>query len=155
MNKRIFLMLRLMFIRSSTKRADYLRKKHLFKFYGERGSWHSFSRLPSEPELISIGNNVHIAANVRFITHDIICDMFNRAGYNGHWKYYTDEIKVQDNVMIGADSIVMYGVTIGSNVIIAAGSVITKNIPDGEIWGGNPAKRIGLTAELAERRKDK
>ena len=66
-----------------------------------------------------------------------------------------DEIKVQDNVMIGADSIIMYGVTIGSNVIIAAGSVITKNIPDGEIWGGNPAKRIGLTAELAERRKDK
>jgi len=37
------------------------------------------------------------------------------------------------------DCIILKGVTIGNNVIIAAGSVISKDIPNNEIWGGNPA----------------
>ena len=47
-----------------------------------------------------------------------------------------------DNVFIGAHSIILKGVTIGENSIVAAGSVVTKSIPANPIWGGNPAKKI-------------
>ena len=46
------------------------------------------------------------------------------------------------NVFIGAYSIILKGVTIGENSIVAAGSVVTKSIPNNQIWGGNPAKFI-------------
>lgn len=49
---------------------------------------------------------------------------------------------IKNNVFMGARCIVLKGVTIGENSIIGAGSVVTKNIPDNEIWAGNPAKFI-------------
>ena len=50
---------------------------------------------------------------------------------------------------------ILKGVTIGARAVIGAGSVVTKDVPDGEIWAGNPAKRIHSehtenTAELRE-----
>lgn len=47
----------------------------------------------------------------------------------------------------------MYGVNIGNNVVVAAGSVVTKDVPDGVIVGGNPAKIIGSFENLKEKRK--
>lgn len=61
-------------------------------------------------------------------------------------------IEVGDNVMIGSQTIIMPGKKIGSYVIIAAGSVITKDVPDGTVVGGNPAKIIGDHYELAQSR---
>jgi acetyltransferase-like isoleucine patch superfamily enzyme len=61
-------------------------------------------------------------------------------------------IEVGDHVMIGAQTIIMPGKRIGSHVIIAAGSVITRNVPDGTIVGGNPAKIIGDYYDLAKKR---
>ena len=49
---------------------------------------------------------------------------------------------VEDNVMIGAGTIVLGPVTIGKNTKIGAGSVVTRDIPDNEIWAGNPARLI-------------
>lgn len=54
----------------------------------------------------------------------------------------TSPIKIKKSVFIGAHSTILKGVTIGENSIVGAGSVVTKNIPPGEIWGGNPAKFI-------------
>jgi len=51
-------------------------------------------------------------------------------------------VVIDDGSFIGAHSIILKGVTIGKESIIGAGSVVTKNVPDGEIWGGNPAKLI-------------
>lgn len=51
-------------------------------------------------------------------------------------------IHIGDYVFIGARCIIGKGITIGDKSIIAAGSVVTKDIPSGEIWGGNPAKFI-------------
>lgn len=43
---------------------------------------------------------------------------------------------------IGANSSILCGVTIGENAMIGAGSVVTKDVPDGELWFGNPAKFV-------------
>lgn len=49
---------------------------------------------------------------------------------------------IDHDAFIGAGSIILSGVTIGANSVIAAGSVVVKNIPSNEVWGGNPAKYI-------------
>ena len=49
-------------------------------------------------------------------------------------------VKIGKNCFIGANSTVKEHLTIGNNVVIGMGSVVTKDIPDGEIWAGNPAK---------------
>jgi len=54
----------------------------------------------------------------------------------------TAPIVIGNDVFVGANTIILKGVTIGDRAIIGAGSVVTKNIPADEIWGGNPAKFI-------------
>lgn len=51
-------------------------------------------------------------------------------------------IHIKKGAFVGGHSIILKGVTIGEKSIIGAGSVVTKNVPDGEIWAGNPAKFI-------------
>lgn len=51
-------------------------------------------------------------------------------------------VVIRDHAFIGAHCIILKGVTIGRNAIVGAGSVVTKSIPDNEIWAGNPAKFI-------------
>jgi acetyltransferase-like isoleucine patch superfamily enzyme len=51
-------------------------------------------------------------------------------------------VVIEDNVFVGAHSTILKGVTIGTNSVIGAGSVVTKNVPPNEIWAGNPAKFI-------------
>ena len=65
-------------------------------------------------------------------------------------KNYLERIKspiskpiiISDNVWVGMNCIILKGVTIGDNSIIAAGSIVTKDIPDNCVYGGNPAKLI-------------
>lgn len=101
----------------------------------------------SEPYLVELGNRVQITAGVRFFTH------------GGGWVFrdeYPDfdffgKIKVGNNVYIGTSAFILPGVTIGNNVIIAAGSIVTKSVPDNAICGGNPAKIIGDINNLKSR----
>lgn len=51
-------------------------------------------------------------------------------------------VRIKDNAFIGAHSTILKGVTIGENAVVGSGSVVTKDIPDNEIWAGNPAKFI-------------
>lgn len=150
---RLFITARLFTFGHGIKAAKYLKKKNIFHFMGEKCSWHS-KKIPSEPDLVSLGNNVHVAANVTFITHDVISDMlWNNARYSSFkipWK--TGRIKINDDVCICSNSIILYDVEIGSNSIIAAGAVVTKNVPSGEIWGGVPAKRIGYVDDFVKKR---
>ena len=110
--------------------------------------------MPSHPDLIEIGNNVTIAADVRFYEHDLISRMFNNdSEYIGSKiHYFTGKIVVEDNVVIGARSIILYNVTIGRNSVVAAGSVVTKDVPSYSVVGGNPAKVIGDTRILLKKR---
>lgn len=52
------------------------------------------------------------------------------------------DVKIGNDVWIGRNVVIMSGVTIGDGVIIAAGAVVTKNIEDYEVWGGNPARTL-------------
>lgn len=92
---------------------------------------------------VKLGNNIVIGGGVTIIDSD-----FHSMNYR-HWHTSEDEknmksipVVINDNVFIGMNTIILKGVTIGTNVAIAAGSVVTKSIPDNQIWGGNPARFI-------------
>lgn len=92
---------------------------------------------------VTIGANAQIAPNVSIYTagHPIHPDSRN-SGYE-----YGISITIGDNVWIGGNACIMPGVTIGNNVVIGAGSVVTKDIPDNVIAAGNPCKIIRTVTE--------
>lgn len=94
----------------------------------------------SEPYLISIGNNSTISTNVSLLTHD------SSIGAIGDRNLYSDlcgRIRIGDHCFIGNNSIIMYGVDLGDRSIVAAGAVVTKSFPDGNVvLAGNPAKVV-------------
>lgn len=87
---------------------------------------------------VTFGDNVFVAPNCVFSTAGHAIDSEQRA--NG--LEIALPITIGDNVWIGANVSVLPGVTIGSNTIIGAGSVVNKNIPDGVIAAGVPCKVI-------------
>lgn len=92
---------------------------------------------------IEIGNHVKIGANCILIDTDSHSKNYLvRRGQYTDWGE-SSPIIIEDDVFIGANCIVLKGVTIGARSIIAAGSIVTKNIPPDSIAGGNPAKVIG------------
>jgi acetyltransferase-like isoleucine patch superfamily enzyme len=93
-----------------------------------------------EPWLIEIGNKVTVTSGVVLLTHDGSTWLFNDD--KGRRFLYKKTI-IKNNVFIGTNSIIMPGVVIEDNVIVAAGSIVTKSVPSGVIIGGNPAKIIG------------
>ena len=157
--KRKILMLKLAFTffnsNGGGKRAEIIKKSGLFYAFGENNYWHP-NKIPADLSVVSIGSNVTVCADVDFVTHDLAFLLFNQSSYfdtsRNRAKYYFDKIVVDDDVMIGAHSVIMYGVHIKSNSIIAAGSVVTKDVESGTIVGGNPARIIGETAKLFEKR---
>ncbi|MFD1064412.1 acyltransferase [Oceanobacillus locisalsi] len=62
-------------------------------------------------------------------------------------------IEIQDNVFVGSDTKIMYDVRIDSNVVIASGSIVTKDIPSNTTVAGIPAKPIGKFDEYVEKRR--
>jgi acetyltransferase-like isoleucine patch superfamily enzyme len=85
-------------------------------------------------ESIKIGNNVRCGANTLITDSDWHTDDA-RTGMN-------KPIVIEDNVWLGVNAIVLKGVTVGANSIIGAGSIVTKNIPEGVIAAGNPCRVI-------------
>jgi acetyltransferase-like isoleucine patch superfamily enzyme len=94
----------------------------------------------TEPFLIEIANKVTLTSGVKLLTHDGSTWLMNDK--KGR-RYLFRKISIGNNVFIGVNSIVMPGVKIEDNVIVAAGSVVTKSVPSGKIIGGNPARVIG------------
>lgn len=110
----------------SWKRAIY---RHLLKMSVGTESAFAFKALPDllYPERITIGNNVIIGYNATILTHEFVIGAL-RVG----------DVKIGDNTLIGANVTILPGVTIGSNVRIGAGSVVSKDIPDHATAYGAP-----------------
>lgn len=87
---------------------------------------------------VTIGDNCQLAPNVAIYTagHPVHPDTRN-SGYE-----YGISVTIGDNVWIGGNSVICPGVRIGSNTVIGAGSVVTKDIPDWVIAAGNPCRVI-------------
>lgn len=83
---------------------------------------------------ITIEDNVFVGSNVTFTN-----DLFPRSKVHDVKLYKT---LIKRGASIGANSTILGGVIIGENAMIGAGSVVTKDIPDNELWLGNPARFI-------------
>jgi maltose O-acetyltransferase len=90
---------------------------------------------------IKIGENVSISQEVIILTadHDL-----NSPYFEG----ITREVEIEDYVWIGTRATILPGVTIGKGAVVAAGSVVTKDVKPFSIVGGVPAKEIGQRQEL-------
>ena len=103
----------------------------------------------TEPYLVTIGNNVQITNNVMILTH---------GGGNSVRKLIPNfdvfgKVIIEDWAYIGANSIILPGVTIGEGALVAAGSVVTKSVPPYTLVAGNPARIICNIDEYIERNK--
>lgn len=108
----------------------------------------------TEPYLISIGDNVRITKGVRFITHDGSLWVPRNLGLVDKKADFFGKIVIGNNVNIGWDAIIMPGVQIGDNCIIAAGAIVTKNIPDNSVAVGMPAKVLESVQEYADKKRN-
>lgn len=91
------------------------------------------------PELISIGRNSIIGYNTTILAHEYLID-----------EYRLGRVLIGDNVMIGANSTLLPGITIGDGAVIAAGSLVNRDVPAGAFVGGNPIRVIRLADEKPE-----
>lgn len=89
------------------------------------------------PTWVVIGNDVFIGPHVCF-TNDKRPPSFGK-----HWKATI----VKDGASIGAGAVILAGVMIGEHATIGAGAVVTKDVPDGETWVGNPARKLGYSTK--------
>lgn len=92
---------------------------------------------------VVIGNEVLIAAEVNIYRHDHGEQFVPYIPELHENIYFTNDMVIGNNVFIGKRTFILPQCrSIGNNVTIGAGSIVTKDIPDNEIWGGNPATKI-------------
>jgi acetyltransferase-like isoleucine patch superfamily enzyme len=112
----------------------------------------SIDNFGSEPYLISIGSKCVISGDVHFFTHDGGVNVINHI--KGTSLDKMGRISIGDNVFIGFGSLLLPNVHVGSNSIVGAGSVVTKDIPEGVVAAGVPCKVICSVEEYWQKNQD-
>ncbi|WP_285840779.1 acyltransferase [Priestia endophytica] len=96
------------------------------------------------PERISVGRNSIIGYNTTILTHEYLIK-----------EYRLGDVEIGSEVMIGANTTILPGVTIGDGAIVAAGTVVHRNVAPGTFVGGNPMNVIYSKEEMKNRDKNK
>jgi acetyltransferase-like isoleucine patch superfamily enzyme len=97
----------------------------------------------ARPHLITIENNVNIGPRVIIVTHDS-----SQKCLNPNLSVKSGNVRIRKNAFIGAGSIILPGVTIGERSLVAAGSVVTRDVPPQKIVAGVPARIIKSVDEI-------
>ncbi|WP_407270718.1 acyltransferase [Radiobacillus sp. PE A8.2] len=92
------------------------------------------------PEKISVGRNTVIGYNTTILAHEYMIK-----------EYRLGNVTIGEEVMIGANSTILPGVTIGDKAIVSAGTLVHKDVPAGTFVGGNPMRIIYTKEEMDER----
>jgi acetyltransferase-like isoleucine patch superfamily enzyme len=92
------------------------------------------------PEKISVGRNTVIGYNTTILAHEYLIK-----------EYRLGDVRIGSEVMIGANSTILPGVTIGDGAIVSAGTLVHKDVPEGCFVGGNPMRIIYTKEQLQQR----
>ncbi|CAH0157736.1 acyltransferase [Peribacillus simplex] len=92
------------------------------------------------PEKISVGRNTVIGYNTTILAHEYLIQ-----------EYRLGDVVIGDEVLIGANSTILPGLSIGNGAIVSAGTLVHKDVPEGAFVGGNPMKIIYTKEEMLER----
>jgi len=127
------------FVSSGFAYAAYLKKQAVFHAQGDNCFISKAANIP-DPHLVKLGGNVWITSGCQLLCHDASVIMINimRQGHRDR----VGPIIMGNNCFLGNNVIVLPGITIGSNAIVGAGSVVTKDVHDNAVWAGNPARFI-------------
>lgn len=91
---------------------------------------------------INIEDHVMIGSGVKIFDHDFHSLNYEERMQNGDRDVKTRPILIKEGAFIGAHAMILKGVTIGKHSVIGAGTVVTKDVPDKEVWAGNPARFV-------------
>lgn len=113
-------------------------------------------KVPLYSRLISLGDNVHLATHVLLVTHDAahmcINNLDDAVTGGRKCKEKIGCIDIGNNVFVGSNVTILYGVKIGNNVVIGAGSIVNRDIPDNSVAAGVPARVIGSFDDFVKKR---
>lgn len=94
------------------------------------------------PERITVGKNTIIGFNTTILAHEYLID-----------EYRIGNVIIGNEVMVGANTTILPGITIGDGAVISAASLVNKDIPAGAFAGGNPVQIIYTAEQRKERVK--
>lgn len=92
------------------------------------------------PERISVGKNSVIGYNTTILAHEYLIE-----------EYRLGDVIIGDRVLIGANSTILPGITIGNGAIVSAATLVHKDVPAGAFVGGNPMQLIYTAEQMADR----
>ncbi|RDY70415.1 acetyltransferase [Halobacillus trueperi] len=95
------------------------------------------------PEKIKVGRNSVIGYNTTILAHEYLIE-----------EYRLGNVVIGDEVLIGANTTILPGVTIGDRAVVSAGTLVHKDVPAGAFVGGNPMQLIYTKEQMEERRKN-
>lgn len=131
--------------------AEFLRRHGNFYSIGDNCRINQGANI-TDPAYVRLANNVSLS-DCTLLGHDGVIAVLNEA--YGVKLDSVGKIDIKDNVFVGHGATIMPGVTIGPNAIVAAGSLVTKDVAEGDIVGGVPAKRISSVIDLLRRLQER
>lgn len=91
---------------------------------------------------IKIEDYVLLGSGVKIFDHDFHSLSYEDRVQNGDSNVKTSPVLIKEGAFIGTQAMILKGVTVGRHSVIGAGAVVTKDVPDNEVWAGNPAKFV-------------